>query len=151
MRRFRRILHPSDFSAASWPAFAEAVKLARTDRARLVIVHVLSAVAPLMVEGYMPPRTYDDLRKSIVAHGRRQLDKVVARARRAGVRAQGLLVEGGTAERIVRAAKSAHADLVVMGTHGRGGFAKLLLGSVAERVVASAPCPVLTVRGKRTA
>jgi nucleotide-binding universal stress UspA family protein len=113
-----------------------------------VIVHVLPAVAPLMGDGYMSPRAYDDLRRSMIAHGQRQLDRVIARARRAGVRVQARLLEGTPADRIVRAAKGVHADLVVMGTHGRGGFAKLLLGSVAERVVAMAPCPVMTVRGK---
>jgi nucleotide-binding universal stress UspA family protein len=133
MKRFRCIVHPSDFSSASRPALARAIGLARGDRARLLIVHVLSTVTPLMADGYMSPRTYDDLRNAVIAHGRRQLDRVIARARRAGVRVQGRLLEG---------------DVIVMGTHGRGGFAKLLLGSVAERVVATAPCPVLTVRGK---
>jgi nucleotide-binding universal stress UspA family protein len=57
-------------------------------------------------------------------------------------------VDGIPHERIVRAARSTRADLVVIGTHGRSGFAKVMLGSVASRVVASATCPVLTVRGK---
>jgi nucleotide-binding universal stress UspA family protein len=148
MKRFRCIVHPSDFSSASRPALARAIGLARGDRARLLIVHVLSTVTPLMADGYMSPRTYDDLRNAVIAHGRRQLDRVIARARRAGVRVQGRLLEGVAADRIVRAARSERADVIVMGTHGRGGFAKLLLGSVAERVVATAPCPVLTVRGK---
>ncbi|MGH2628444.1 MAG: universal stress protein, partial [Anaerolineales bacterium] len=55
-----------------------------------------------------------------------------------------MLLEGTPADRIVRAARSRRADLIVMGTHGRGGLAKLFLGSVAERVVATARCPVLT-------
>jgi len=59
-----------------------------------------------------------------------------------------LLAEGPAHEEIVRIAKRKRADLVVMGTHGRSGLAKLFLGSVAGRVVAAAPCPVLTVRGK---
>ena len=58
-----------------------------------------------------------------------------------------LLLEGVAHEQIVRAAKSKKADLTVIGTHGRTGFAKLFLGSVASRVVTAAPCPVLTVRG----
>ena len=61
---------------------------------------------------------------------------------------KGLLVEGVPHEQIVRLARSKRADVVVMGTHGRSGLAKLFLGSVAGRVVAAAPCPVLTVRGR---
>jgi nucleotide-binding universal stress UspA family protein len=59
-----------------------------------------------------------------------------------------VLREGVAANAIVRVARGQRADVIVMGTHGRGGLAKLLLGSVAERVVASAPCPVMTVRGR---
>ncbi len=59
-----------------------------------------------------------------------------------------MLREGAAAEQIVRAAKSVHADVIVMGTHGRTGLAKAVLGSIAGRVIATAPCPVLTVRGK---
>ena len=77
-----------------------------------------------------------------------QLAKRLAKAKAAGVRARGFLLEGVPHEQIVRIAKSRRADLVVMGTHGRSGLAKLFLGSVAGRVVAAAPCPVLTVRGR---
>jgi nucleotide-binding universal stress UspA family protein len=58
------------------------------------------------------------------------------------------MVTGDPALQIVRAARSMRADLIVMGTHGRRGVSKFFLGSVAERVIATAPCPVLTVRGK---
>ena len=66
----------------------------------------------------------------------------------AKVRARGLLLEGVAHDQIVRAARRKKADLLVLGTHGRTGVARFFLGSVAGRVVASAPCPVLTVRGK---
>ena len=66
-----------------------------------------------------------------------------------GVRASSLLLDFGVAhERIVRIAKSRRSHLIVMGTHGRTGFAKITLGSVAERVVTMAPCPVVTVRAR---
>lgn len=61
---------------------------------------------------------------------------------------RGLLLEGGAADAVVRVARSRRADTIVMGTHGRSGPAPLLMGSVAQRVVRTAPCPVLTVRGK---
>jgi nucleotide-binding universal stress UspA family protein len=65
------------------------------------------------------------------------------------VKATSTIVESGAvADRIVRAARARRADLIVMGTHGRTGVSRLLLGSVASRVIATSPCPVLTVRGK---
>lgn len=148
MKRIRRILHPSDFSSASGGAFARALELAKSNRAELLVAHVLASPAPILGDGYVSPRAYQEIEKSIEAQGRKQLDALLRKARKAGVRARGLLLEGVAHDRIVRAAKAKRADLVVMGTHGRGGFARLLLGSVAERVIATARCPVLTVRGR---
>ena len=149
MSRPRVILHPSDFSPASRPALAEAIAVAKQQRAQLLIVHVLATVIPMISEGYMPARTYDELARAGRADAERRLDALVARAKKAGVRATGLVLEGTAAQQIVRAAQNHRAALIVMGTHGRTGLAKLLVGSVAERVVGSAPCPVMTVRGKR--
>jgi len=148
MSRIRRILHPSDFSRASRAAFARAVELARANRAELLIGHVLAPVVPISSEGYVPPRVYAEIEASTRAYGQKNLDALVARARKAGVRAAALLLEGVPHERIARAAKARRADLIVMGTHGRTGLARFFVGSVAERVVATAPCPVMTVRGK---
>ena len=64
------------------------------------------------------------------------------------MRARGVLYEGVAADAIARAARAKRAKLIVMGTHGRTGLRRLFMGSVAERVVGTAPCPVLTVRGK---
>ena len=97
---------------------------------------------------YALPQAYERMLADIRADGQRGLDRVVARAKKAGVRVKGLLVEGVPHDRIVRAAKSTRADLVVMGTHGRTGLARFFIGSVAARVIALAPCPVMTVRGK---
>jgi nucleotide-binding universal stress UspA family protein len=144
----RRILHPTDFSPASRGAFTKAVKLAKADRAELVIAHVLAPVMPA-VDGYMTARTYDDIEAAARRYGKTRLDALVARARKAGVRARGLLLEGMVHDRIVRAARGQHADMIVIGTHGRTGFARFVLGSVASRVVSHAGCPVLTVRGGR--
>jgi nucleotide-binding universal stress UspA family protein len=146
--KVRRILHPSDFSPASRAAFARAVADARAGRAELLIVHVLPAVTPLVGDGYLSPKTYDDMERSMRAYGQKQLDKLMAKAKAAGARVRGLLLEGTAADAIVRAARAKHANVIVMGTHGRSGLARLFMGSVAERVVGTAPCPVLTVRGK---
>lgn len=144
----RRILHPSDFSPASGAAFKKAIDMAKASRAELLIAHVINPIVPIAGEGYLSPKMYDDLRASTQAWASKELDKLLAKAKKSGVRVKGLLAEGPAHEEIVRIAKRKRADLVVVGTHGRSGLAKLFLGSVAGRVVAAAPCPVLTVRGK---
>ena len=143
----RRILHPSDFSKASSAAFKKAIDMAKSSRAQLLVVHVMSPIVPVPGDGYVSPKTYDDLAASTRASAQKQIGKLLGRAKAARVRAKGFLLEGIAHEQILRFAKSRRADLVVMGTHGRSGLARLFLGSVAGRVVAAASCPVLTVRG----
>jgi len=146
MPTVRRILHPSDFSPASRPALRKAIELARTYRAQLLVAHVLPMV-PVMPGAYISPAVWDDLERSQRAAAQRDLDRLVARAKAAGVRATGTLLDIGiTHERIVRFARARRVDLIVMGTHGRSGLTKALLGSVASRVISTARCPVVTVR-----
>ncbi|MGH7355008.1 MAG: universal stress protein [Candidatus Rokuibacteriota bacterium] len=142
----RRVLFPSDFSKASRAAFARAIETAKANRAQLTIVHVMSPVIPMAGDGYISPSTYESLLESNRRWARKQLDILVRRAKSAGARVKGGLLEGVPHEAILRAARK--ADLLVMGTHGRTGVARFFLGSVAGRVVAGATCPVLTVRGK---
>ena len=149
MARIRRILHPSDFSKASGAAFTKAVELAKTNRADLVLLHVLAPPLPLMAgDGYVSPQVYEDLEQSARAYASKELAGLVAKAKKAGVRANAVLRDGIAHEQIVRASRSPLADMIVIGTHGRTGLAKLFLGSVAGRVVSTAKCPVMTVRGK---
>jgi nucleotide-binding universal stress UspA family protein len=148
MKRIRRILHPTDFSSASRPAFERALGLARDSRAELVILHVMAPVIPVVGEGYIPPQTYEAIDTAARKSAQKKLDALAARARNTGVRARPLLLEGTAHERIVSAAKAQRVDLIVMGTHGRSGLARLFIGSVASRVVSAAPCPVMTVRGR---
>ena len=148
MSRFRNILHASDFSRASSAAFRRAVDLARTNRANLTIVHAYAPFIPLMDESYASAQAYEKMLSDIRADAQRQLDRLVAKAKQAGARAKGLLWEGIAYDRIVRAARSTRADVIVIGTHGRTGLRRALLGSVASRVITLAPCPVLTVRAK---
>jgi nucleotide-binding universal stress UspA family protein len=146
MRTVRRIVHPSDFSPASRPAFRKAVELARTYRAQLFVVHVLPML-PLIPDAYVPPSVWDDLERGQRSTAQRELGRLVARAKAAGVRASGALLDlGVTHEQIVRFARARRADLIVMGTHGRSGLTKALLGSVASRVLTTSRCPVVTVR-----
>jgi nucleotide-binding universal stress UspA family protein len=144
--KMRRILHATDFSAASSRAFKRAIAIAKATGAELLLVHVLPSVLPVMADGYISPKVYEDLAAATRADGQKRLDRLARRARGAGARARSLLLEGVPHERIAQAARSRKADMVVIGTHGRTGFAKLVLGSVASRVLAISPCPVLTVR-----
>jgi nucleotide-binding universal stress UspA family protein len=148
MAMFRHVLHPTDFSRASGKAFDMALGLARASRAALTVVHVLTPVVPVAGEGFVLPATYEQIETSARAAAQKQLDRLVAKAKAAGARATGRLLTGTPHDQIVRAAKSRRADLVVIGTHGRTGLARFFVGSVAARVAALAPCPVLTVRGR---
>jgi nucleotide-binding universal stress UspA family protein len=148
MSRIRRILHPSDFSRASRMAFTKAVEMAAANRAELLLVHVLAPVVPMVGDGYLSPQIYEEIETSARTQAQKQLDALATAAKKAGVRAKTLLLGGVAHEQIIRAARSKRPDLIVIGTHGRTGLAKLFLGSVAGRVVSTASCPVLTVRGK---
>ena len=147
MTRLRRILHPTDFSPASSGAYRQAVELAKANRAELLLVHVLAPLV-LPTDGYVSPKVYDEMNAGAQAEGRKHLDALLKKAKQAGVRASGLLLEGLPHDRIAQVARSKKADMVVVGTHGRTGFSRFFLGSVASRVLAVSPCPVLTVRGK---
>ncbi|HEU4368693.1 MAG TPA: universal stress protein [Methylomirabilota bacterium] len=146
----RRVLHPTDFSKASGAAFARALTEARQQRSELLLVHVLAPVVPMAGAGeaYVSPTMYEQMAESARAWAQKQMDRLLAKAKAARVRARGLLLEGVAHEQIVRTAKRQRAGLIVMGTHGRTGMARFFLGSVAARVAATAPCPVLTVRGR---
>ena len=148
MSRIRTIVHPTDFSRASKPAFRRAVEMAKDNRAELLVVHVLAPAAPIMTgDGYVSPKVYEDMEAAARAGAQKQLGGLAEQAKRSGARARAILLEGVAHERIAQAARSRKADLVVIGTHGRTGFARFFLGSVASRVLATAPCPVMTVRG----
>jgi nucleotide-binding universal stress UspA family protein len=146
----RRVLHPTDFSKASSPAFARALIEAKQQRSELVLAHVLAPIIPAAGagEGYISPSVYEQMSESGRAWAQKQMDRLLARAKAARVKARGLLLEGPAHEQIVRTAKRQGVGLIVMGTHGRTGVARFFLGSVAARVAATAPCPVLTVRGR---
>lgn len=144
MGGWRRIVHATDFSAASEPAFAQALEIARRERAELVLVHVLEPISPF--PGGDDRARHRDLRIVMEASARRALGPLLARAKHARVSARGVVTEGWPPEEIVKLARKRRADLIVVGTHGRTGMKRLMLGSVAERVILLAPCPVLTVR-----
>lgn len=142
-------MHATDFSSASTAALKRAVAMAKADRAQLIVAHVMAPPSLVLPgEGYISPSLYENLEASTRAQAQKRLDAIVAGAKKAGARASGLLLEGVPNERVARAARAKKADLLVIGTHGRTGLAKFFLGSVATRLIGSAPCPVLTVRGR---
>jgi nucleotide-binding universal stress UspA family protein len=146
MHSFRHILFATDFSEASRPAFEEAVALARENDAELVLAHAYEPPAFLPTDLCLTPAAYEELDAKLREDAERNLGTLKKEARRGGVRARPLALGGAPDEAIVEAAEETGADLVVIGTHGRTGAARFFLGSVASRVIASAPCPVLTVR-----
>jgi universal stress protein A len=136
-----RILVPTDFSQPSEQAFTYARSLAHQSGASLHLLHVVQR--PLLAEGLAAEAAIDDgtLGSQMVENAKARLRKLAPEAASAEV------VFGYAARSIVEHASTSGVDLIVMGSHGRTGIAHVLLGSVAEAVVRTAPCPVLTVRG----
>jgi nucleotide-binding universal stress UspA family protein len=138
MLPIRKILHATDFSEHSESAFRLACALARDYAAPLVLLHVHS---PFVAYGdglvaALPPDYTERLREDL--RGLDPHDPRVVIERR--------LIEGDPAAEVLRVARESGCDLIVLGTHGRTGLGRLLMGSVAEAVVRKAPCPVLTVK-----
>jgi nucleotide-binding universal stress UspA family protein len=144
------ILHPTDFSVASRPAFESAVAMARATGRELLLLHVVGPVVQIPDVYVAAAASYAAWQSAVHAGIRRQMDRLLARALTAGVRATALFVTGLPHEAIVRVARARRVDVIVMGTHGRTGIGRVFLGSVAARVLAQAPCPVLSVRRGRT-
>jgi nucleotide-binding universal stress UspA family protein len=143
---FHRIVVPTDFSQCAEGAWALAQRIAAAAGAELVLVHVL-VEGPLFGETAL---TMDHVRRVYEAArtwGQQSLDAWMQQAQAKGLKVRVALRTGVPYQEIVNFVKDERGDLVVIGTHGRGGFDRALLGSVADRVVRSAPCPVLTVRG----
>ena len=148
MKVFKKIVVATDFSPASRKAFALAASLARTGGSRLFVVHILSPFETMVPDIYVSVSVMEDVRRAAKRSAQDRLARLLSGLKRTGVDARSALLEGSPFEMIVAFARARRADLVVLGTHGRSGFSKLIAGSVAERVVRLAPCPVLTVRGK---
>jgi len=142
------ILFATDFSTASRAALEQAIGLSRTTGAPLLLAHVVISPAPLGMNGAVFPQTYYELEAEIRKDAERRLGKLLERTRRSAPKTTAALVRGVPHEEILKLARSRKARLIVAGTHGRTGLPRLVVGSVASRLVAGASCPVLTVRGK---
>jgi len=133
------ILHPTDFSEHSEHALQFASGLAKDYGAQLILVHVIVPPPVIYGEGLLTTDVFVDREAQERLHQWPVPDERVHVTRQC--------VEGDPATEIVRVARESAADLIIMGTHGRTGLSRLLMGSVAEQVVRQAPCPLLTVGG----
>jgi nucleotide-binding universal stress UspA family protein len=140
----RKILVPTDFSPASDEAIDVALSIAKLASAEILLQHVYQLPTYAFPDGVVvaTPDVMGDILSSIKRH----MDAAEGRVRAAGVKVSKVTDEGAAWSEIVRRAEKEKYDLIVMGTHGRAGLAHLFLGSVAERVIRKAPCPVVTVR-----
>jgi nucleotide-binding universal stress UspA family protein len=144
MADWRKILCAVDFGEPSREAMREAAELARRSGAELALVHVQAAAPRIAGELFVPTpeaaeRALVEVRR-LLAGWRVAAERIAARPLRSTV------LSGDPAREIVRFARASRADLVVVGTHGRGALGRIVLGSVAEKVVRDAHCPVLVAR-----
>jgi nucleotide-binding universal stress UspA family protein len=141
------ILVPTDFSDTADAALDYGKMLAAKFGASVHLVHVFSD--PYVLPAYAPD-VYSEVPAVLREEALRDVDQELTKRRDAGDDSVPIVtatVTGLTAKELVRYATEHEIDLIVMGTHGRHGIAHLILGSVAEHIVRTAPCPVLTVRG----
>jgi len=146
---YKKILVPVDGSPTSRLGLNEAIRLAKHHKARLRLIHVVDAfiVTPTLESG----RYVVDIQKSFREYGRKILKRAEALVRKHGLRADSVMFEivgGHAAGIIVAQAKKWRAEIIVIGTHGRRGVGRLVMGSDAEQVARTSPVPVLLVRSK---
>ncbi|MFZ5862349.1 MAG: universal stress protein [Nitrospirota bacterium] len=139
------ILVPTDFSEYSKQALSYAEMLAKKFDAKIVLIHVIDTVSYIVSESV---QWTADVSARVQGTIQPMLDDLIRDAEKRGIVAFSQLTQGVPYDQIVKAVEDIRADLIVMGTHGRTGMRHVLLGSVAERVVRLAACPVLTVRSK---
>jgi nucleotide-binding universal stress UspA family protein len=143
----RKVLFATDFSDASDEAIDRAIEMARQAGAEVEIMHVLE-----LAEEFPFGTTYFEADYgALYANIDLQLSQRAERFRQAGVACETKILEGSAATEIAERGRKIGAELIVVGTHGRGGLAHAMLGSVAERVVRRASCPVLAVPYSRKA
>lgn len=144
---FKRILAPTDLSPLGEAGVQAAAELAQRLGARLILLHV---VAPRELEepaaANVPRQTVDQIYEKVQDTVLEQYRRVVSAAVRQTISVETQVVVGAPVAEILTTARVKGADLIAMGTHGRSGVARLVMGSVAEEVLRKAPCPVLTVR-----
>jgi nucleotide-binding universal stress UspA family protein len=144
--KIRRILAPTDFSSPSLAAVDEAAGLARRFGAEVIVLHVHEPPYVGDPDPYVVSASFRLLFAERRRLAEKQMGMLEKRLSRRRAKCHALIGEGRPADEIIAAARKQKADLIVMATRGHTGAKRLLLGSVAERVVRGAPCPVLTLR-----
>lgn len=141
----RRILVATDFSECSAAAWEEALATAAENGAKLLVVHTYGLPRTLQSAG-VSAKQYDEWEKKTRAAADAKMDRLLAQARRRNVEVDHQILCDLPDHAILESASDFQADLLVLGTHGRRGLTRFLLGSVASSVLARAKCPVLVVR-----
>jgi nucleotide-binding universal stress UspA family protein len=144
---YQKILVPIDGSGTSSHGLAEAMKLAKDQHARIRLIHVVNEL--MVVATYEGTMYSGELIQALRDGGQKVLDNAKATVAAAGIQVEAELLEahGGQAgNAIIKDAEHSHADIIVLGTHGRRGLSRLVMGSDAEQVVRQAKVPVLLVR-----
>ena len=145
MKDIERILFPTDFSENSCAALDYAAKLAEFYKAELCLLHVVNS--PIQHDSFLLSSfQIDDIERKATSAKRQALLNLIKTRIGEQVPVKVMLRRGVPLVEIINAARKCEADLIVMGTHGRTGLPKMLIGSVAKKVVRHAPCPVLTVK-----
>ena len=145
MIKIKRVLVPTDFSDSARHALTYGVSFAREFEAELLLVHVVEN----LTVGYASdlfPVPMADVFEEISGYARSELAKLAAEGREKGVTVREIVAQGKPSAEIVRIAGEEAADVIVLGTHGKGMLDKALFGSTTERVIRKAPCPVLSCR-----
>lgn len=153
---FHKILVPTDLSEESESTFDQAVELARLSKGSVLLVSVVQEAVNLrmavLTHAAMASTEIDQVASSLVERTRAKLEEKAGAIRARGVECRVRALEGLSPARVIlELAAEESVDLIAIATHGRGGLKRFLLGSVAERVVREAPCPVLVLRAKAPA
>jgi nucleotide-binding universal stress UspA family protein len=146
MNKVERVLCPTDFSDGSLQALSAATEIATRFGAELYLIHVLPILPTVAAQ---PDFTFEvhNYQHLLQEDAKKRLDRIAGDIKEKGLQATGFVGLGDAAGEIVRVAEEQRMDLIVIATFGKTGWRRLAFGSVTEKVVRLAPCPVLTVRG----
>jgi nucleotide-binding universal stress UspA family protein len=145
MPTIKRILCPIDFSEPSHLGLERAVELASCFPAELIVIHVVPPVPMTAVPQAAPAFDVGVYQKQLTSAAEDGVDAVIDKHVPEGVRVRGIVAEGDPPREIIRVSEEEGADLIVMATHGESGWRRFVFGSVAEKVVRTAHCSVMTV------
>jgi nucleotide-binding universal stress UspA family protein len=143
MEKIKKILIPTDGSSCSLHAAEVGISLAKLLGAEIIVIYAIDIIILEELTRSIGPK---DVEKELKEKGERYLNYVVELAKKEGLRTEAILTKGEPYDQIVHFAKSRSVDMIVMGTYGRRGTKRILIGSVTERVIEYSPCPVLVVK-----